>query len=112
MPVQRVGKVKRRSKTGENVGQLGHRRIGEDLFQVVLNEGNGRGHNGGGSTNGGDDEGQIRQIAVEGFCSEEGEHACHEVKASVDHGRRVDKSRNGGWTFHGVGQPYVKWELS
>ena len=33
VPVQRVGKVKRRSKTCENVGQLGHRRIGEDLFR-------------------------------------------------------------------------------
>ena len=111
VPVQGVCKVKRRSKASEDVGQLGHGRIGEDLFQVMLDKRNGRCHNGGGSTNSGDDKGQIRQFTMKCFCSKEWEHACYEVKSSVNHGSGVDKSRNGGWTFHGVRQPNVEREL-
>ena len=77
----------------------------------MLDEGNGRRHDGGGSTNSGDDEGQIRQFTVKGFCSKEGEHTCYQVKTSVDHGGSVDEGRNGCWTFHGIGQPNVEREL-
>ena len=112
VPVQRVGEVERRTQSGEDVGELGHRRVGEDLLEVVLNKGDGRRHDRRGSADGGDDEGQVGQLSVKRISTEEREHAGHEVQTSVDHRCGVDEGRNGRWPFHGVGQPNVKRELS
>ena len=77
----------------------------------MLNEGDGRRHHRGGSTDCGDDEGKVGQLPVHGLCAEEREHASHEVETRIDHGRCVDECRNGRWTFHRIGQPHVKREL-
>ena len=111
VPVQGVGQVEGSTKSREDVGKLRHRGVGEDLLQVVLNEGDGGGHNGRRTTDGSDDEGQVSQLAVHGLRSEEGEHTGDEIETGVDHRGCVNESRNGGRSFHGVGEPNVKREL-
>ena len=111
VPVERVGEVECRTQSGEDVSELRHRRVGEDFLEVVLDKGDGCSHHGRGSTDGGDDEGQVGQFTVQCTSTEELEHAGHEVKTGVDHGRSVNESGNRGWAFHGVRQPHVEWEL-
>ena len=111
VPVQGVGEVKSSTKSGEDVGQLGHRGVRQDLLQIVLDKGDGRRHDGRCSADGGDDERQIGQLAVHRFCTEEREHTGDEVEACVDHGRSVDERRYRRWAFHSVGQPHVEREL-
>ena len=78
----------------------------------MLNKGDGRRHDGGGSTDGSDDESQVGKFAVHGICGKEREHAGDKVQASVDHRRCVNEGRHGRWTFHSIGQPNVERELS
>ena len=112
VPVQGVGEVECSAQTGENVGELGHGGIRQDLLEVVLDKRNGCGHDSGCSTDGGDDERQVSEVVVEVIRAKEREHPGHEVEACVDHGGGVDEGRNGRRSFHCIGQPNVQRELS
>ena len=112
VPIECVRKVEGTSKTREDVGELTHCRVRQDLLEIHLDKGDGCCHHGCNTADNGDDVGQVSKVAMKRFCSEEWEHTSHEVQSSVDHRCCVNERRNWRWTFHSVWQPDVKWELS
>ena len=88
----------------EHVAELGDGGVGEDALDVVLHHADGRGEEGGGRADAGDDgEGG-------GGAVEEDVAAGDHVDAGGDHGGGVDERGDRGGAFHGVGQPDVERE--
>ena len=112
VPIKCVREVERTSKAREDVGELTHCRVRQDLLEIHLDKGDGCCHHGGNTADNGDDVGQVCKVAVKRFCSEEWEHTSHEVQSGVNHGCCVNERRYWCWAFHSVWQPNVKWELS
>jgi len=89
----------------EHVAELGHRRVGEDLLDVVLHQ-----------TDGG---GEDRSDAADDRYHQ---HCCrtdpiqdvgpdHHVDTGGDHRCGVDQGRNRRRSGHGVRQPDIEWDL-
>ena len=89
----------------EHVAQLRTGRIGDDALDVVLDEADGRGEEGGDATY--DDHHFTRC----GRQFVERRHAGDEEDPRRHHGRGMDQGRDRGRAFHGVGQPGVQDEL-
>ena len=89
-----------------------HRRISENLLDIVLNEGNCCCHEGGNSTNPSDDEPEVLHPGDAVMADiDEWYHTRDQIETSVDHGRGVDESGYRGRPLHRIGQPHVQWEL-
>ena len=103
--VEDAGPVGGDAAAEEHVAELGDGGVGEDALDVVLDDAEGGGEEGGeGSDDGDDAEG-------EGGAVEEGVGAGDHVDARGDHGCGVDEGGDGGGAFHGVGEPDVEGDL-
>ena len=90
----------------EHVAKLRHGGVRVDLFDVVLNQTDGRRHYGRQQT---DDRDHIHgDIGVD----EQLRRATHHVYARRDHRGRVDQRRDRRRTSHRVRQPHIQWNLS
>ena len=88
----------------EHVPELGDRRVGERLFDVVLGAGDGGRQEGGPCPD-------ARITAVRGGVVQHRCHPGHEVDAGGDHRGGMDQGRDRRRAFHGVGQPDVERDL-
>ena len=83
----------------DHVTELGHRRVGEHLLDVVLGAGDRRGHEGGGGADDGDHQCRV------GRSVQERVDPAEEVDAGRDHRRCMDEGRHRGRALHRVGEP-------
>ena len=89
----------------EHVAQLADGRIGENFFDVSLNQSDGGGKKGCRATNHGD------RRHGDGRVEEQYLRARDHINAGSDHRRRVDQRANRRGAFHGIRQPDVEWKL-
>ncbi len=89
----------------EHVAQLGDRRIGEDLLDVVLGTGDRRPQQRRRRPDYGDDVRGVRRP------EEDGVDPAHQVDPGRDHRGGVDEGRDGRRAFHGVRQPGIERDL-
>ena len=89
----------------KHVAKLGHGRISNHPFDVILHKANGGGDKGGGCAKE-DNEGF-------GFIRifDQRRHARHQEHARGHHGGGVDQGRHRGWAFHRIRQPCVQAKL-
>ena len=89
-----------------HVAQLGNGGVGQPFFNVVLGNGDAGPHKGGESTDPGDRVHHRREMF------KHREHPRHQKDPSSHHGCSMDQGRNGGWAFHGIGEPNMEGKLS
>ncbi len=90
---------------GEHVAELRAGRIGDHPLDVVLDQADGRGEEGGGGADDRDDAKRDGRKLEQGRKPRDHEHA------GRDHGRGMDQGRDRGRAFHGVGEPGVEQKL-
>src|SRR3989338_3434023 len=89
----------------DRVAELAQRGIGEDFFDVVLNDGEGRGKDGGDSPGPGNDiQGRRAGIKNKINAGQEKNTGCH-------HSRGVNERTDRGRSFHGIRKPNVERDL-
>ena len=99
-----------RPKAEHHVAELTHRRVGEHLLDVVLNESEQCRDDDRDAA----DDGNEAQAAI-GDVETFPEHrvdTSHQEDSGDDHGRRVKQRRDRGGAGHGVGQPCVERKLT
>ncbi len=89
----------------EHVAELGNGRVGEDLFDVVLDQGDGGSEDGGDAADDRNDHHGGRTEAEEDVA------ARNDVDARGDHRCGVDQGRHRGRSGHRIGQPDIEWNL-
>ena len=102
--VEDGGRVGRDAAAEEHVAELRDGGVGEHALDVVLDEADGGGEEGGGRADDGDHAEREGRVVKEDVVA--GDH----VDAGGDHGGGVDERGDGRGAFHGVGQPDVERE--
>ena len=100
-----AGPVGAGADADEHEAELRHRRVGQHLLDVVLEEPDGGGEDGGERAD------QRHPAHGAGREHEEEVEPGHHVDAGRDHGGGVDEGRDRGRAGHGVGEPDVEREL-
>ncbi len=103
--VEDGGRVGGDSAGQKHVAELGDGGVGENALDVVLDDADAGGKDGGERADDGDDAEGV------GGAVEEDVGAGDHVDAGGDHGGGVDEGRDGGGAFHGVGEPDVEGDL-
>ncbi len=103
--VEDAARVSADTHRQEHVAELADGRVGEHLLDVVLDEADGRGEDGGRRANRGHDVERGRRHRIEEA------HPRDHVDAGRHHGGGVDQRRNRRRAGHGVGQPHVERNL-
>ena len=92
---------------------MAHRRVGEDLLDVILDEGDGGGHERCYAAYPGDDEADVLESCDAAVADvHERHHPSDEVEAGVHHRRGVYECRDRRRALHRVRQPDMERELS
>ena len=89
----------------EHITELGNGRVGEDLLDVVLHQGDGGSENGGYAADYRNDHHGGRTEPEENVA------ASNDVDAGGDHRRGVDQGRHRGRPCHCIGQPDIEGNL-